>query len=459
MNIFRPSCNILKTLLWTFSVFLMSSTASIATVYTVGPDGTLEQILDEVTVILADGDAIHVPGGSGALAQMTHSTSIVHDLTLFGDGKGVSIVSPASHPVLFTTVRASLTVRDLTFDGFTDAFNLFPLVTQTAAVFDAQNIEIINGDRGIVSTEHGGFGGNLARVHIKDSHFFNLENAAIQVATRSLDAAQVTGNHIKTVGLVGILLGNQGNINSNKKSQNIVVIGNHIEDVAARALGTYPTRNFGIAAFGREVVIQGNVIRDLQRDIDPTLVGDVYVGIYTKASYTVIQGNVIRDPGPGYAIDLKGFSRNGTANILGYGSIVANNQIIVTDPGDLRYSGIKTNVEDVTIQGNHIEGASQEVILVQSLATDDVSVIGNTMILGAPEAGFGHGVQVQTDERPLGALNAGQRRLLITNNRFVGFEEVDYIVNRVYPQGGTQWQEDALPVGIDEWVVANNIRH
>ena len=456
---------------------LLMSSASTAAVYEVGVDGSLTDLLDEVTVTLADGDAIYVPGGSGSNAEVAKSFLVTKSITLYGDGPGVSVIrrDPLSAPFRFLTVWTSLRVEDLSIDGFTDIVHLDPpgvVGNDPGIVIEAIDVELRNSERGIVALWHGDAStGAIAAARIKDCRFTNLDNAAIFLQTRKLREAEVRGNHIRTVGLVGIWLGGDGAEDDlDAYAKNFIVSDNHISDVAQRELGSF-TRNFGIAIFGREAVIRGNVIRDLNREVTSLGGGDSYTGIYTKAAYVVIAQNLLRDLGPGYGISVKGLSRHlPRDNPPGYSSIIANNQIYISDhfivdnsgggsPGARKHSGIKINAEDVTVIGNHIENASQEAILVQSQAHDDISILGNTAILGPHDTGFGYGILVQTylvalpgDPNP---LPPPQRRILATNNRFVGIDACDTLVNRTYD--GASWSIQSPPTGTGEWVLGHNI--
>lgn len=449
----RRSVTMAATLAVT-ALLLGGSSAVSATVFEVGVNGTLQQIL---TGTLADGDVIHVPADAGVAADMTQSVTITKAIAITGDGPGFSVIRNAAiNKIPFVTVQSSVRLSGVTLEGFSDAVTLTP-APSTAIRFEARAVEVKDGDRGIVATQEQGATDRLAHVVIEDCRFRDLDNAAIFLLTRNIDGVEVAGNHIETVGLVGIWVGREGNADDLEAfASDIQIHDNHISGVEERRFGSFD-RYFGIAVFGRETLIHGNVIRDLQ-EIDltkPAGGGDSYVAIYTKAAYSVIQANKLICP-PGYCIDLKGLSRGADpVESPSYSGIVANNQLFIADPTGKRYSGIKTNVEDVTIIGNHIEGASQEGILVQAAAPDDVSVIGNTVILGSFNLGLGYGLNVQTNS--LTVPNPATRRIMAVNNRFVGIAAGADVVNRVY--NGSIWQPLPLPTAPGEWVVTNNIRH
>ncbi|MEM7354805.1 MAG: right-handed parallel beta-helix repeat-containing protein [Acidobacteriota bacterium] len=465
------SCN----LAWLVAVVLLVAAPASAAVYEVGVDGTLTDLLDEVTVTLADGDAIYVPGDAGTAADVPHSFLLTRSISIFGDGPGVSVIrGVAATATRFLTVESSLRIKGVTLKGFTDAIHLDPpggLDPDPGVVIDALEVEIKNSERGIVALWHNDENtGAIAMARIKDCRFSVLDDAAIYLQTRKIREADVTGNHIRTVGLAGIYLGDDGaDEDLEAYSKNFIVSGNHVSDVAQVTAGNF-TRNFGIAIFGREAVVKGNIIRDLNRGVTSLGGGDSYTGIYTKAAYVVISENICHDAGPGYCLDVKGLSReHARTDPPGYSSIIANNQIfisdhfIVDDQGPTlarKHSGIKTNAEDVTIIGNHIENASQEAILVQRKATDDVSVIGNTVILGERDSGFGYGVLVQTylvstPDVPT-PLSPADRQIMVTNNRFVGVDPCDTVVNREYD--GSSWSTaNPPPTGPGEWLLGHNI--
>jgi hypothetical protein len=437
------------------TVALLAAGGAQATVFEVGPDGTLQAIL---TGTLADGDVIRVPADAGSDTDITSGTTVSKEISIVGDGPGFSVITNAALTAIpFLTVEASMRIEGVTITGFGDAITLDP-PPSTSITFDARAIEIADSERGIVGAQEGNDTDRLARVSIKDSRFHDLDNAAIYLDTRNVDSAEIAGNYIRTVGLAGIYVGRDGVASDlDAFARSVQIYGNHIQDVRERMSGTFH-RYFAICVLGREATIRGNVIRDLQDDDlkEPQGYGDSYVAIYTKAAYTVISDNVIREPGPGYAIDLKGISRGSDPpESPSYSAIVSNNQIFISDPTDKRHSGIKTNVEDVTIIGNHVEGASQEGILVQAVAPDDVSVIGNTVILGSYNLGLGYGLNVQTYLSTI--PDPGTRRIMAVNNRFVGIASGSDIVNREY--NGTIWQSQPLPTAAGEWVVDNNIRH
>lgn len=451
----RRSLAVPLATLWLVALVLLSATPTQATVFEVGPDGTLQSILNGT---LADGDVIRVPADAGSDTDITSGVTVTEEISIVGDGPGFSVIrNAAATAIPFLTVEASLRIEGVTLEEFGDAVTLEP-PTGSSITFDARAIEVVDGERGIVAPKNSGATDRLARVSIKDCRFANLDNAAIYLLTRNIDAAEIAGNHIETVGLAGILVGDDGIASDlDAFARSIQIYGNHIQNVEERESGNFH-RYFAISVLGREATIRGNVIRDLQDDEElenPQGAGDSYVAIYTKAAYSVISDNIIREPGPGYAIDLKGLGRGSDPpESPGYSAIVANNQVYISDPTGKRHSGIKTNVEDVTIIGNHVEGASQEGILVQALATDDVSVIGNTVILGSYTLGLGYGVNVQTD---LSAIpNPGTRRIMVANNRFVGIATGSDIVNREY--NGSIWQVQTLPTAAGEWIVEGNVR-
>ncbi|MEM9294074.1 MAG: hypothetical protein AAGD01_20520 [Acidobacteriota bacterium] len=437
-------------------VLSAGATTAHATVFEVGPDGTLQSIL---TGTLADGDLIRVPADAGSDTDINTTITITENISIVGEGPGFSRIDNAAATAIdFLVVEASMRIEGVTLKGFGDAITLDPPAS-TSITFDARSIQILDGDRGIVGAQEGNDTDRLERVSIKDSRFHDLDNAAIYLDTRNIDSAEIAGNYIQNVGLAGVYVGRDGIASDlDAYARSIQIYGNHIQEVKERQQGNFH-RYFAICVLGREATIRGNVIRDLQDDENlykPQGNGDSYVAIYTKAAYTVISDNVIREPGPGYAIDLKGISRGSDpVESPSYSSIISNNQIFISDPTGKRHSGIKTNVEDVTIIGNHVEGASQEGILVQAVAPDDVSVIGNTVILGSSNVGLGYGLNVQTNLTTI--PNPGTRRILATNNRFVGIAAGSDIVNREY--NGTIWQVQPLPTAAGEWVVDNNIRH
>ena len=97
---------------------LLSAGPAHAAVYEVGVDGTLTELLDEVTVTLADGDAIYISGNAGAAAEVSHGFQVTKSITIFGDGPGVSVVrkKPLTLASRFLTVAASLRLEGLTLD-------------------------------------------------------------------------------------------------------------------------------------------------------------------------------------------------------------------------------------------------------------------------------------------------------------------------------------------------------
>jgi len=447
--------------IWAISgfLFLVISAQSQATVYEVSTSSELDNVLHNTQ--FQDGDAVHISSGVYALSANWTPPAISAEITIFGDGAHTTtIMGTPSKNLRFISIRnANHHFRDLGLSHFKEAIFIRPKTTPPEnAPIDLEvslnRVKISDGFNAVktLSTAPG----RLRRITIKDSEFFDFDDIAINLDISPMDSVEVSGNHIRGAEGIGIRVGSDSaETNLDNYGQNYIIAHNHVEAIEPKLIGGFRIAK-GIYVGGLYAVVNANIINNIfDPDCSGGACGDTINAIYSKASRTVISNNVIRDVGPGYAIDLKGQPRNeeGADNDPpGYNSIVANNQIFISDPSGYKYNGIKTKTDDVTIQGNHIEGINDIGILVQTTAFDDVSMLGNTLIISSASPGAGWGMSVfsnfDTYDYP------GGRHIMAKNNRVIGSTDKPFI-HRIYSSG--QWNDDGIVPS--DWIIKDNISH
>lgn len=301
-------------------------------------DGTTDDSAAIQAAIDAAGDAggglVFLPAGTFRVGSaLTVSDSNIHivgagrDLTTL-DGGGAN----ASAIVLADAATISyFEVRDLTIRNFAN-----------------------NGVQ--ASNAHSG----INAVVVSNCQFSKLD-IGINLRAAVLSNVIIDGCKMDTLVSGGIVLG-QNTFSAQDTMEKFVVRNNIITDVDDTTATGRPnsggSETHGILCYGREMVIEGNIIQDVVNDGETDC-----EGIYTKGRYVTIANNVLVDAGRAFgAITVKGNNRPATAAPQGYDNTIVGNQIFA---GQTNTYGISVWNADTLVTGNIIEGPTETAILVR----------------------------------------------------------------------------------------------
>jgi hypothetical protein len=386
---------------------LCTTVTASATVYVVSATTEAALLSARTDPALQDGDVIHIPRGTYTLSTWS-AVTIDHALTITGDGPGATVIDNTASTPGFLEVRHSLDIRGMTVQGFGTVFNLDNPNT-TPISFAAANLHVLDSTRGFEWTS---VSGDAERLVIKDCVMEDIAGPAIQLRPGSLEHAEIVGNVIDGAHNRGISLGTN-TTTTTQPWKHLLVANNRVRDVRpSDPVNNTTSTQYGILVYGDEAAIQGNLIEDIYGPNDNA--GDVYAGIYTKCRRCTVSGNIVRDAGPGWGITIKGSRRDNTSGTYGYGVIVANNQVYITDspPTGLTnkvFNGIRVNNEDVTVMGNHIEGTTHDAFVVGAEAVNNVALVHNSVVNSA---------------RGIRSLGTDHTNFLVMGNRFIGVTSI-----------------------------------
>ena len=394
---------------------VLCTAAASAAVYVV-QSPTETALVDALTnPNLQNGDVIHIPRGTYAVTSWS-TVTLNHELTITGDGMGATVIQNSGSSPIFLEVRNTLQIRGLTLEGFGRVFDLDNQML-SAISFTAEEVHIKDSAKGFEWISDSGAANRLA---IRNCVLENIAGPAIQLRPFTLEHAEIVGNVIDGAYNRGIALGANA-ISDAQHWKHVLVANNRVRQIRpSDPINDTTTTQFGIIVYGEEAVITGNRIEDVYGANDNA--GDSYAGIYTKCRSCTISDNVIRDAGPGWGITIKGSTRSDTSGTYGYGGIVANNQVYITDsppPGltNKVFGGIRINNEDVTVMGNHIEGTTHDAFMVGNSAENNVALVNNSVVNSA---------------RGIRSLGSAHTNFLVTGNRFI---DVTSIYNGLDYQG------------------------
>lgn len=309
-------------------------------------------------IAAAGGGVLYVPYGTFVVRSWATVTMAV-PLTMFGGGT-LTYAGIAQTPLL--TMTANIELAGLVFDGWQ---------------------RVISNPTGTTGT--------LDWVRVTGCRF---RNAA--------DATTITTNFCQQVLLQNpvsnVLIADNGfenglyaafeigdNVYADQDDwQKIVVRNNTVDGIAMS--GSTPAIGYGFLIYGRDAVIDGNDVSNIEGQIVTSSTSNGASGIYTKCRWARIVNNATRDIGlttdPSterggiVGIHVKGSDRAGSSSPQGYNTIVAHNTVQDIGASNTKGYGIALQHSDVICTENIIEEAGRIGISY----ADQASAVGSTII-------------------------------------------------------------------------------
>lgn len=356
-----------------------------------------------------------VEGVPGLTCRVATWAAVTCTAALRIRGNGMTIQCANATRVAFIVPQANIDIEGVTFDGFYRVVNGH---TQTAALTSVR----IHNCRFINATTNGSD---------------NITNYI--VIHNPLRDCHITENVFKDGHHAPIWIGDNTYANQDIW-ESIVVRNNRVDGVTALSAGE---GIYGILVFGRDVVIDGNKVNDVDCHASANVNNEAY-GIYTKCRYAKVVNNTVRriglagSPGTNLSfsgINVKGLSRSATATTQGFNCIVANNTVESVGVVNVSGTGISSDRGDFTAEANLIELAGLRGILANSSATageKEYRIIANNTIRQAATADYG-----------IDCIGGAGGRTVISGNTILGGDTVGIL----YRAAATEAAENAVIEG------------
>lgn len=304
-------------------------------------------------------------GIAGAVIKVSTWSTMTLANPFYWDGNGGTLQCANTTRVAFITCQDSTEIQNTTFDGWYRIVSNSTAVTQTVDGFLFRNNRCINASAGANNFAYYLMLNNpVNNVWIENNTFTNAINAAIYIGDNTY-ANQDTW-------------------------KNIVVRNNTIDGVSIPA---GPSQIFGILIYGRDVIVEGNSIRNVECGPGAYSSSNGAYGIYTKARYTRVIGNTIHDIGIAstncdfdqiIGINVKGNMRGVTTAPQGYATLVEGNTIQNVGAAGTFGTGISADHNGVIVSGNWIEVGRNGIYISDpaTSGTDGIIVSSNHIIVG-----------------------------------------------------------------------------
>lgn len=305
-------------------------------------------------------------GIAGATIKLNTWSTMTLASPFYWDGNNGTVRCTNTTRVAFVTCKAATQIQNTTFDGWYRIVSNSTAVTETIDGFLFCNNRCINASGGADNFAYYLMLQNpVTNVWIEDNTFTNAYNTPI---------------------LIG------DNVYANQDTwKNIVVRNNTIDGVT---MPTGPSQVSGIFIYGRDVLIEGNSIRNVETPPGAYSSSNGAYGIYTKARYTRIIGNTIHDIGVAstnadfdqiIGVNVKGNMRGVTTAPQGYATLVEGNTIQNVGAAGTYGTGISADHNGVIISGNWVEVGRNGIYLADpaTSGTDGNIISSNHVIVGA----------------------------------------------------------------------------
>jgi hypothetical protein len=317
-------------------------------------------------------------GFAGATIKLSAWSTMTLVNPFYWDGDGGTLQCANTTRVAFVTCQDSTEIQNTTFDGWYRIVSNSTAVTATVDGFLFRNNRCINATVGANNFAYYLMLNNpVNNVWIENNTFINAINAAIFIGDNTY-ANQDTW-------------------------KNIVVRNNTIDGVT---IPVGPSQIFGILIYGRDVIVEGNSVRNVECGPGAYSSSNGAYGIYTKARYTRIIGNTIHDIGIAstnvdfdqiIAINVKGTMRGVTTAPQGYATLVEGNTIQNVGAAGTFGVGVSGDHNGVIVSGNWIEVGRNGISIgdPSTAGTDGMLINGNHVIVGA--GANSNGIQLITN--------------------------------------------------------------
>lgn len=277
-----------------------------------------------------------IEGVPGKTLKVSNWSAVTTSALLRIRGNGMTIQCGNTTAVAFVTCQANVDIEGATFDGF------YRVISNPTGTSGSLTEFRFHKNRCIGA--RAGAGDGIA-------NYIRLQNPCQNV--------YVTDNIFEDAKHAAVWIGDSVFANQDTW-QKITVRGNRIDGVNVTSAGTFA---FGILVYGREVVIDGNHVTDIDCSSTPAAGNGAY-GIYTKARFARVVNNSVFDIGQAGSpesvfefrgINVKGPDRGTTNDAQGYNCIVANNYVQNVGTADTNGLGIAGDRGDISVAGNIVE--------------------------------------------------------------------------------------------------------
>jgi hypothetical protein len=350
------------------------------------------------TVALAAAIAYQQSSGCtlGLVSGKTYNVSTWSTLTLsnpfYLEGQNATLRCSNATRVAFVICQDTTKITNTIFDGWYRIVNNTTAVTQTIDNFEFIGNTCINATAGANNFAYYVLLQNpVNRVFIDNNRFFDAKTAAIYVGD---------------------------NVYANQDTwQNITVSNNFIDGVSIDA---GPSQIFGILVYGRDVLISGNSVKDVECAAGAYSASNGAYGIYTKSRYTRIVNNTVHNIGVVnlnadadqlIGINVKGTNRGVTSAPNGYSSLVEGNTVENIGAAGTYGTGVSMDHNGVIVTGNWIESGRYGVLAADPIvaSNDGLVITSNHITVGAGANSRGIEIATYDTHTVLGenVINAG----------------------------------------------------
>jgi hypothetical protein len=350
------------------------------------------------TVALAAAIAYQQSSGCtlGLVSGKTYNVSTWSALTLsnpfYLEGQNATLRCSNATRAAFVICQDTTKITNTIFDGWYRIVNNTTAVTQTIDNFEFTGNTCINATAGANNFAYYVLLQNpVNRVFIDNNRFFDAKTAAIYV-------------------------GNDAYANQDTW-QNITVSNNFIDGVSIDA---GPSQIFGILVYGRDVLISGNSVKDVECAAGAYSSSNGAYGIYTKARYNRIVNNTVHNIGVVnmnadadqlIGINVKGTTRGVTTAPNGYSSVVEGNTIENIGAAGTYGTGVSMDHNGVIVTGNWIESGRYGILAADPIvaSNDGLVITSNHITVGAGANSRGIEIATYDTHTVLGenVINAG----------------------------------------------------
>jgi len=372
--------------------------AKLAQYVSVKDFGAVGDGVTDDTVALAAAIAYQQSSGCtlGLVSGKTYNVSTWSALTLsnpfYLEGQNATLRCSNATRVAFVICQDTTKITNTIFDGWYRIVNNTTAVTQTIDNFEFVGNTCINATAGANNFAYYLLLQNpVNRVFVDNNRFFDAKTAAVYVGD---------------------------NVYANQDTwQNITVSNNFIDGVSIDA---GPSQIFGILVYGRDVLISGNSVKDVECAAGAYSSSNGAYGIYTKSRYTRIVNNTVHNIGVVnlnadadqlIGINVKGTNRGVTSAPNGYSSLVEGNTIENIGAAGTYGTGVSMDHNGVIVTGNWIESGRYGVLAADPIvaSNDGLVITSNHITVGAGANSRGIEIATYDTHTVLGenVINAG----------------------------------------------------
>jgi len=277
---------------------------------------------------------------------------------------GMTIKNANSTRASFVTLEANFDIEDCTFDGWYRVIN--NTTATTAAITDGRLI--------------GNTFDNATAGASNNAYYVLLQNP--------IQNLWIERNRFIDALVSPVYVGD--NTYANQDTWKKITLRGNVVDGVTCAGGA--CASFGFLIYGRDVVVDGNDLEDIEGYTVSYNASNGAYGIYTKSRFTRIVNNAVRNVGLTtnadadqiIGINVKGADRSATTSPQGFAAVVANNTVLTVGVAATSGTGISIDHSGVTVHGNWIEDAGLKgIVQADSASSADGNIIDANVVIGS----------------------------------------------------------------------------